>query len=140
LSSLNQEQYIEFKICQERYSIHIRDIQEIIKIQEVTEIPTNRSYVKGVINLRGKVVPIISLRIFFGWPAEANTRSTRVIIVKHKEESIGIIVDQVNRVTTFKDIQLPPEHLESGLGRCFVGIGFTEQGLVNILKLDEVLL
>lgn len=134
-----QEQYVEFGIGAERYAIRIMDIHEIIKMQEITQIPNVEPYVKGVINLRGKIVPIISLRMLFNYEEFAYSKSTRVIVVNHQEDTVGIIVDRVNQVTTFTDIQQPPERVGRIAGDFFTGIGLTENGLVGILKLDEVI-
>lgn len=134
------DQYIEFGIGNEQYAIRIQDIHEIIKLQDITEIPNALSYVKGVINLRGKIVPVISLRCLFHLEDHKHSKSTRIIVVHHKEEKIGIIVDRVNKVTTFSDIQSPPDRVGGNDGSLFSGIGLTNGGLVGILKLDEVLL
>lgn len=138
--SQDQSQYVEFGVHQERYAIKIYDIHEIIKMQEITEVPNTRFYVKGVINLRGKVVPVLSLRSLFGLTEDEYTKTTRIVVVNHQEDTVGIIVDRVNKVTTFSDIQPPPERLGGIQGNYFLGIGLVEDGLVGILKLDEVLL
>ncbi|CAM3714059.1 chemotaxis protein CheW [Marinicrinis lubricantis] len=135
-----QEQYIEFGIANEHYSIPIQDVFEIIKMQEITHIPNVFPYVKGVINLRGKIVPVISLRKLFRFPEVDYTKATRIVVVHHQEEAVGIIVDLVSKVTTFGDIQPPPERVGGVEGNFFTGIGLTNDRLVGILKLDEVLL
>lgn len=140
IMSQDQSQYVEFGVHQERYAIKIYDIHEIIKMQEITEVPNTRFYVKGVINLRGKVVPVLSLRSLFGLTEDEYTKTTRIVVVNHQEDTVGIIVDRVNKVTTFSDIQPPPERLGGIQGNYFLGIGLVEDGLVGILKLDEVLL
>ncbi|MEF2968983.1 chemotaxis protein CheW [Paenibacillus sp. M1] len=140
MQSIVQDQYIEFGIEQEQYAIRIQDIHEIIKIQEITAIPNVREYVKGVINLRGRIVPVISLRCLFGSEEAEYTKSSRIVVIHHREEAVGIIVDRVNKVTTFSDIQPPPERVGGVQGGFFTGIGLAESGLVGILRLDEVLL
>ncbi|MHA0856925.1 chemotaxis protein CheW [Paenibacillus sp. CMAA1364] len=135
-----QGQYIEFTINEEQYAIRIQDIDEIIKVQDITQIPSVTSYVEGVINLRGRVVPVISLRKFFDLEDKEYTRRTRIIVINHQEDAVGIIVDAVNKVTTFSDIQAPPERMGGIDGTYFVGIGVTEVGLVAILELNEILL
>ncbi|MFC4599178.1 chemotaxis protein CheW [Cohnella hongkongensis] len=135
-----REQYIEFGIGEEFYAIRISDIHEIIKMQEITEIPHCRDYVQGVINLRGKIIPVISLRSLFGLAPQSVTKSTRIIVVAHFEESVGIIVDKVSKVATFADIQDPPDRVGGLDGGYFTGIGIADSRLVGILKLDEVLL
>jgi purine-binding chemotaxis protein CheW len=134
-----KEQYVEFGIESEQYAIRIQDIHEIIKIQDITQIPNVKFYVKGVINLRGKIVPVISLRNLFQLEEKEYSKHTRIVVVHHREDTVGIIVDSVNKVTTFSDIQPPPDRVGGIDGNLFVGIGLTDNGLVGILKLDEVL-
>ncbi|MEK3917191.1 MULTISPECIES: chemotaxis protein CheW [Paenibacillus] len=140
MATVQQDQYIEMTVGLEAYAVRIEEIHEIIKMQTITEIPHCKPYVKGVINLRGKVVPVVSFRNLFGLPEQQDTKTTRIVVVKHREESVGIIVDQVNKVTTFPDIQPPPDHVGGVSGAYFLGIGLRENKLVGILKLDEVLL
>jgi purine-binding chemotaxis protein CheW len=135
-----QQQYIEFGIEHERYALRIEDIHEIIKMQDITQIPNVMPYVKGVINLRGKVVPVISLRNLFHLGEKQYSKSIRIVVVLHQENTVGIIVDSVNKVTTFSDFQPPPERVGGLDGSLFSGIGLTDNGLVGILKLDTVLL
>jgi purine-binding chemotaxis protein CheW len=133
------EQYVEFGIEREHYAIRIQEIHEIIKIQDITQIPNVKLYVKGVINLRGKIVPVISLRNLFQLEEKEYSKHTRIVVVHHQEDTVGIIVDNVNKVTTFSDIQPPPDRTGGIDGNFFVGIGLNDNGLVGILKLDEVL-
>ncbi|WP_248925103.1 chemotaxis protein CheW [Paenibacillus hamazuiensis] len=140
METTQQVQYIEMSVGKENYAVKIEDIHEIIKVQAITDIPHSKHYIKGVINLRGKVVTVISLRNLFGLPDEEYTKRTRIVVVNHREESVGIIVDQVNKVTTYPDIQPPPERVGGVNGAYFSGIGLHGPNLVGILKLDEVLL
>ncbi|MBP1990688.1 chemotaxis protein CheW [Paenibacillus eucommiae] len=140
MTTVQQDQYIEMTVGKESYAIRIEEIHEIIKMQAITDIPQSKHYVKGVINLRGKVVPVVSLRSLFSLPDEAFTKNTRIVVVRHQEESIGIIVDQVNKVTTYPEIGPPPERVSVGSSAYFQGIGLCEGSLVGILKLDDVLI
>jgi purine-binding chemotaxis protein CheW len=140
MQAAGQVQYVEFGIGKEHYAILIQDIHEIIKIQEITQIPNVLPYVKGVINRRGKIVTVLSLRHLFNIAEQAHTKTTRIIVVRHREDTVGIIVDSVNKVTTFPDIQPPPEHVGGIAGSFLTGVGLSDRGLVSILKLDEVLL
>lgn len=139
METTRQDKYVEVGIEQERYALGITDIHEIIRMQHITEIPMSRSYVKGVINLRGKIVPIISLRNRFGLPEEASTRSTRIVVVHQADEMVGIVVDRVIQVMTFADVQPLPEQAGSEQGSFFAGVGRTENGLVSVLKLDRLI-
>ncbi|NHN34489.1 chemotaxis protein CheW [Paenibacillus agricola] len=140
MQAAEQEQYVEFGIETEQYAIRIQDIHEIIKIQDITQIPNVLPYVKGVINLRGKIVPVISLRSLFKMGEQAYTKTTRIVVVHHQEDKVGIIVDRVNKVVTFSDFQPPPTWVGGLDGNLFTGIGITDSGLVGILMLEEVLL
>jgi purine-binding chemotaxis protein CheW len=140
MQAVAQDQYVEFGIELERYAIRIEEIHEIIKMPEISEILNVLSYVKGVINLRGKIIPVISLRNLFNFEENGDSNSTRIMVVNHREETVGVIVDRVNKVATFSDIQPPPEYV-GGIDRnLFAGIGLTGDGLVGILKLDEILI
>ena len=134
------EQYVEFGVGGENYAIRIADVHEIIKLQDITDIPNCHYYVRGVINLRGKIVPVISLRSLFALEESEPTKASRIVVVAHANDAVGLIVDHVNQVTLFSDIQPPPERVGGISGSYFVGIGITSHGLVGILKLDEVLI
>lgn len=136
---MEPEQYIEFDIEDVQYAIRIQDVHEIIRMQDITQIPYEMPYVKGVINLRGKVVPIISLRSLFQLPEKEYSKTTRIVVVHHREDKVGIIVDRVNKVAVFKNIEPPPDHVGNIDGHLFAGIGLSDSGIVGILKLDEVL-
>lgn len=140
MQGVEQMQYVQFGVGEESYGIRIAEVHEIIRMQEITEIPNCQFYVKGVINLRGKIIPVISLRALFSLDEDVYSKATRIVVVHHQEESIGIIVDRVHKVTTFHDIQPPPERVGGINGAYFTGIGLTESELVGILKIDEVLL
>ncbi|MGO4731455.1 chemotaxis protein CheW [Paenibacillus sp. 2KB_22] len=139
MSSLQKEQYIELSVGAETCAIRIEEIHEIIKMLSITDIPFSRPEIKGVVNLRGKVVCVMSLRNLLGMPDEPDTRATRIIVVRYQDEYIGLIVDRVNKVTTYSEIHPPT----GGYGRnregAFHGVGQHGDELVGILKLDEIL-
>jgi len=133
-------QHIQFQIGDETYAVAISDIREIIRMQEIREIPGVASYVRGVIHLRGSIVPVVSLRLLFGKRETEPGKQTRIIIVNHRSGTVGLIVDKVDSVVTFSDIQPPPEQTGSTAGVRFIGIGILRDALVGILKLDQVLI
>ncbi|MCK6076503.1 chemotaxis protein CheW [Paenibacillus silvae] len=139
MSSLQKEQYIELAVCTETCAIRIEEIHEIIKMLSITDIPFSRPEIKGVMNLRGKVVCVMSLRSLLGMPDEPETRATRIIVVRYREEYIGLIVDRVNKVTTYSEIHPPSEGHGHYREAFFQGIGQQGDELVGILKLDEIL-
>jgi len=94
--------YLTFYLAKEEYGIEILKIKEIIGMMDITELPRTPDFVKGVINLRGKVIPVIDLRLKFGMPEVEHTEKTCIIVVDIKENGvdvqIGIIVDSVSEV------------------------------------------
>ncbi|MEF3313693.1 chemotaxis protein CheW [Paenibacillus sp. GYB004] len=136
---LASRQFIEIRIGNERLALHIQVIHEIIRVQPVTAIPNGKPYLTGVINLRGKVAPIVSLRKRFGLPEVPDTKSTRIVVVNYSDSVVGLTVDQVYQVTSFTEIQPPPERSGGADGGFIEGIGKSGEELVGILRLDRVL-
>jgi purine-binding chemotaxis protein CheW len=125
-------------ICEEIYGVSIHDVHEIIKIPDITPLPNSKPYLLGVINLRGKIVPVICLRMRFGLHPVPYTKASRIVVVNHQDEIVGIVVDFVNQVTTFTEIQPPPDRLVKAERAFFSGIGFSERGMVNLLNLEQL--
>jgi purine-binding chemotaxis protein CheW len=136
----SRSQYVQFALGHEHYAIPISEVNEIIRMQEISRIPNVKPYVKGVINLRGNIIPVISLRSLFNMPEDEYTKQTRIIVVHHHDETIGVIVDQIDKVTTFEDIQPPPARFGELNGVNFTGIGINGPSIVGILDLNYVLL
>ena len=101
--STTSVQYIVVKIGNEQYGIDIKDIDNIVRSQNITRVPKTQSYYKGVINLRGEICPIMSMRLKLGLEPDELTDKTRFIIVKVEGASIGVIVDQVKEVVTLEE-------------------------------------
>ncbi|WP_150275723.1 chemotaxis protein CheW [Paenibacillus tepidiphilus] len=139
MASPQKDQYIELAVGAEICAIPIEEIHEIIKMLSITDIPFSRSEVKGVVNLRGKVVCVLSLRHMLGMPDEPYTRESRIIVVRYREEFVGLIVDKVIKVTSYGELH----PVSASLGRLregvFQGIGQQGEQLVGILKLEELL-
>jgi purine-binding chemotaxis protein CheW len=134
-----QDQYIVIELGTEKYALKISEVYEIIKMQKITAIPNSKTFLEGVTNIRGKIVPIISLRKRFQLGETSVIHKARIVVVNHNEEMIGIVVDGVNQVIRFSDIQ-PSTEIVSGVdGSYFQGIGQSEEGLIGILNLEHVL-
>ena len=102
------EQHVVFRVIDEVYALNIMHIQEIIKMKEIFETPnSSRNYLKGVINVRGNIIPVISLSERFGYVQPAPTRSSRIIITKVQELFVGIIVDEIEKVENLECKPLP---------------------------------
>jgi purine-binding chemotaxis protein CheW len=134
-----QDQYIVIELGTEKYALKISEVYEIIKMQKITAVPNSKAFLEGVTNIRGKIVPIVSLRKRFRLGETLVVHKTRIVVVNHHGEMIGIVVDGVNRVLKFSDIQ-PSAEIVSGVDSSyFQGIGQSEEGLIGILNLEHVL-
>ncbi|HOM02135.1 MAG TPA: chemotaxis protein CheW [Acetivibrio sp.] len=131
--------YVAYELADEKYALKISDVYEIIKMQSITPIPNSQPFLEGVINLRGKIIPVVNLHKRLGLVNYTPTKKTRIVVVKSRDEMIGIVVDKVNHVIRFSDIQPPPEMIAGIDGSYFEGIGITDEGVVSILKIDSVL-
>lgn len=139
MNSLHKEQYIEFDVGAETFAIHIEDIHEVIRMLSITDIPFSRHGVKGVVNLRGKVVGIMSLHNLLGMAEELYTRSTRIVVVRYGEEVIGFIVDNVHKVTVYDMIHPAGSEHFHGRENVLQGVARRDDRLVGILKLEGIL-
>ena len=147
LESLNRPveydttQYIVTQLGDEQYGIDIKYISTIVRMQMITRVPKVVDYIKGVINLRGVVIPIISLRLKMGLPEDEITKKTRIIILNiDQHESIGVLVDEVKEVVT-----LDEEHIErvssdqDEKAKFLMGVGKYDDKLISLLNIDTVL-
>ena len=96
-------QYIVVRIGNEQYGINIKYIDNIVRNQKITRVPKTQTYYKGVINLRGEIIPVMSIRLKLGLEDDEFTDKTRIIIVKIEGATIGVIVDPVREVVTLDD-------------------------------------
>ena len=136
-------QYIIIKIDDEQYGINIKYIDNIVRMQQITRVPKVDDYLKGVINIRGEIVPVMSVRKKMGLAEDEITGKTRIIILKTGEgDLVGIIVDQVNQVLTLDSNNVEKVRFDDKKGNAdasFVnGVGHYDGGLVSILDLDAV--
>jgi purine-binding chemotaxis protein CheW len=90
--------YLTFYLAGEEYGIAILKVQEIIGMQPITHVPGTREYIEGVFNLRGKIIPVVDLRVKFGMPRQPSTRETCIIVVESSKLQVGLVVDAVSEV------------------------------------------
>jgi purine-binding chemotaxis protein CheW len=140
-SSLNEIKIIVFRIREEEYGVEVNQVRSIERIQKITRIPRTASFVKGVINLRGVVTPIINLRSRFDLEEEEATESTRIIIVALDDMEVGLIVDAANDVIDVPvDAIEPPPEVVGGIEADYLrGVAKLDQRLLILLNLDKVL-
>ncbi len=107
-SIIETVQFIVIRFGEEQYGIDIRYIDNIVRMQHITRVPKMPAYLKGVINLRGEVIPVISMRLKMGLAADEITKASRIIVVKLEQEgNVGFIVDEVKEV-----VQLTADEIE----------------------------
>jgi purine-binding chemotaxis protein CheW len=134
-------QLVVFGICKELYGVSIESIKEIVRVPYITEVPDAPVYLEGVINLRGRVVPIIDLRKRLHLGGGERTKSTRILIVEGDNGLIGLLVDLVAEVkkVTADAMEAPPEMI-SAIGIEYItGVVKIEEKLVILLDLKEIL-
>ena len=135
-------QFIVVKIGTEQYGIDIKYVDNIVRMQKITRVPKIKSYVKGVINLRGEVVAVMSLRLKMNLPADVFTNSTRIIILKLGQQSeVGIIVDEVKEVVTLEtsEIEKTFHDMKEEKATYISGIGQHNGELISLLDMSIVM-
>jgi purine-binding chemotaxis protein CheW len=135
------KQLIGFFVGAEEYGLAILRVKEIIRLKEITRLPQSPQFVKGIINLRGDVIPILSLAEKFGLEAREAGQAARVIVAEIEGRLIGMMVDAVSQVLRIPADQIdPPPEMIGGLSRQFVqGVGKLGDRLVILLNIDRVL-
>ncbi len=135
-------QYIVIRIGEEQYGIDIKYIDNIVRMQRITRVPQVPAHFKGVINLRGEVIPVMSIRVKMGLAPDEVTKDTRIIIIKmdKQEEAIGMMVDMVKEVVNLESSQIERVGFDRNedRGTYAFGIGKHETGLITLLDLDAV--
>lgn len=134
-------QYIVIKLGDEQYGIDIKYIDNIVRMQHITRVPKVQDYLKGVINLRGEVIPVMSIRLKMDLPADEYTKATRIIILKLEQHgTIGVIVDEVKEVVTLVSEEIEKVSYDGQEGKInFVcGIGKHNNELISLLDLNTV--
>ena len=134
-------QYIVIKIGEEQYGIDISFIDNIVRMQSITRVPHVQSYFAGVINIRGEVVPVMSLRLKMGLEPDEYTNKTRIIIVKTETNApIGLIVDEVREVVTLDERSIDEVIRDSKVDETYInGIGKNGDTLISLLDLNTVI-
>lgn len=141
LESYDPIQYIVVKFGDEQFGIDIKYIDNIVRMQRITRVPKVPTYIKGVINLRGEVVPVVSLRLKMGLEEDEITKLTRIIIIKLENgEVIGVLVDAVKEVVTLDAREIEKVSYDSGEEKTnFIsGIGKDKGELISLFDLNLV--
>jgi purine-binding chemotaxis protein CheW len=141
LEDTQKDKYLTFQIADESFGVAITHVTEIIVIQSVTVVPDTSLFVKGVINLRGKVIPVIDIRQRFGLEFREYDERTCIIVVDCQEISVGMIVDTVNEVVDIPETQIDsPPRSHSGIESSYIaGMGKIGKQVSIILNIEKVL-
>lgn len=136
-----KDKYLTFFLADEEYGIPICNITEIIGIQKITKVPDMPQFVKGVINLRGKIIPVMDVRLRFGLPQREYEERTCVIVIEVGEEVIGLVVDRVREVADIPEAAVEPAPA-NGRGtseRYIQGIGKAGDTVKILLDVEQLL-
>ena len=140
-ASSYEGKFLTFVLGNEEYGVEILKVREIMGIMEITPVPQTPDYMKGVINLRGKVIPIIDLRLKFAMPEVEQTKETCIIVAEVGTTQVGVIVDSVSEVTDIKgeDIEEAPSFGQEIDTSFIMGLGKTKKKIVILLDIEKVL-
>ncbi len=137
--------YLTFRLGKEEFGIHVMRVKEIMGVQDITAVPGTPAHLKGVLNLRGKIIPVVDLRLKFAFPDAPFTQTTCIVVVQVVESGehalIGLIVDGVCEVLNLAgtEIEDPPDFGE-GVDTPFVlGIAKCKSGVKILLKIEDIL-
>ncbi|MBX3110481.1 MAG: purine-binding chemotaxis protein CheW [Fimbriimonadaceae bacterium] len=140
-NSPDELQTVVFRLADEAYGIDIFRVNEIIRLREITSIPKTDSHVRGLVNLRGKTIPVLDLRARFNLAQADETENTRIIVVESEGGNVGIVVDAVTEVMTLQPDQIEDTPaLVSDVDNDFVrGVARRNENLITLLDLDRAL-
>lgn len=139
------EKYLSFHVGAEEFAIAVLSVREIMGVQDITAVPQTPAYVKGIINLRGKVVPVVDLRLKFGMPPVDYTQRTCIIVVEVAGESsrmlMGVVVDSVSEVLNVSqsDVENTPDFGDGVTIPYLLGIAKIKGKVKILLDIDKVL-
>lgn len=134
-------QLVSFKVGTEEFAVDINYVQEINKMLKITPVPNTPAYIEGVVNLRGRVIPVINLRIKLNLPSKEPDKNTRIVVIELKEKTVGFIVDAVNEVLRIpKNItEAPPKSISSAATDFIDAVGKLEDRLLILINLGTLL-
>lgn len=134
-------QLVSFKLGDSEFGVDILKVQEINKMMELTVVPNTPAFIEGVVNLRGRIIPVLNLRARLGLPVREYDSETRIIVVEIEDKTIGFVVDAVKEVLRIpKSITEAPPDIVSGIGSDYItAIGKLEDRLLILLDLTKIL-
>lgn len=141
LADVDIIQLVSFILDDVEYGIDILSVHEIMRMPDIARLPNTPPFVKGVINLRGNVIPVVDVRERFGFPVTEITDLTRIVVIESMEKLVGLLVDNVHQVVRLPESNVdPPAELVEGVSEVFIkGIGRLNKRLIVILNLNNML-
>jgi len=132
-------QIVAFRLSSEEYALPITKVKDINRIMPLTKMPKSPAFMKGVINLRGEIIPVVDLREHFNLPVSEATDDSRIMVVDFNSRLLGIIVDGVTEVLTIptSEIDIPPTVAKLNIKQV-PGVGKVNNRLLILLNIDEV--
>lgn len=133
-------QFVSFTLAGEEYGIPILRVPEILRYKSLIQVPWSSEFVDGVVNIRGREIPVVDLRRRWGVPASEDSQSTRIVVVDVDRQVIGLVVDSVTEVRTIDKSQIvPPLPVGPGIDTEFIyGVARLEDRMVVLLDVDRV--
>src|SRR3990170_2202855 len=134
-------QMVGFKVDREFFGVPIEKVKEIVRVPEITHVPDTPEFVEGVINLRGKIVPVVDMRKRLGAKSTGHSRTSRVLILDMEKGVVGLIVDSASEILKISDeaIEPPPELVSSIGGDYITGVGKLNDKLIVMLDLKRLM-
>ncbi len=142
-STAELAQFVNFRLRDEEYGVDIGSVREITRVVDISHIPESPSFIEGVTNLRGQIIPVVDLAKQFGLaPQEKLPESARIVVTEVKGQTVGMIVDEVPEVIkiSVENIEPTPELIQTGIRKDYIkGVGKLENRLIILLDLEKVL-
>ncbi len=137
----DEQQLVVFDLSTEAYGVDIGAVREIIRLQDITRVPRTPEFVEGVINLRGKVIPVVDLRKRFGLQTEDESKDNRIVVVNIGAQDIGVVVDAVTEVLRIatESVEPPASVITTADSEYLLGIAKLDSRLIILLDLEQVL-
>ncbi len=134
-------QYLTFFLSERSYGVPVSSVREINRMTQITPVPRTPVFISGVMNLRGKIIPVVDLRIKLGLEAKSSTRNTCIVVIESEGRLMGVIVDAVSSVIDLQTSQIEPapDLGESTRFRYVIGMGKVDQDLVILLDIAATL-
>ncbi len=134
-------QLVSFKLGKEEFGVDILKVQEINRMLEITEMPNSPEFIEGIVNLRGRIIPVVDLKKRLHLPEKEHDNSTRIIVVELNNKTVGFIVDEVSEVLRIESrVTEPPPQMVAGIDSDFItAVAKLEDRLLILLDLNKVL-